>query len=110
MALFWNALEPPAVLELCNFQAKGQSQDRRAFLSQVVPAPPLGLMWTLALSVALLEAAQACLFCRLPAHGLSGRLAQLCSQIEAQWKDCEASWNFSTFALGKSSLQGRAQQ
>lgn len=63
-------------------------------------------MWMLALAVALLEAAQACLFCRLPAHGLSGRLAWLCSQIEAQWKDCEASWNFSTFALGKSRHPG----
>ncbi|ELK31788.1 Transmembrane protein 95 [Myotis davidii] len=61
-------------------------------------------MWTLALSVALLEAAQACLFCRLPAHGLSGRLARLCSQIEAQWEDCEASWNFSTFALDEESM------
>ncbi|XP_036195720.1 transmembrane protein 95 [Myotis myotis] len=61
-------------------------------------------MWTLALSVAFLEAAQACLFCRLPAHGLSGRLARLCSQIEAQWKDCEASWNFSTFALDEESM------
>ncbi|XP_006105579.1 transmembrane protein 95 [Myotis lucifugus] len=61
-------------------------------------------MWMLVLSVAVLEAAQACLFCRLPAHGLSGRLARLCSQIEAQWKDCEASWNFSTFALDEVSL------
>ncbi|KAK1331615.1 hypothetical protein QTO34_009573 [Cnephaeus nilssonii] len=61
-------------------------------------------MWMLALAVALLEAAQACLFCRLPAHGLSGRLAWLCSQIEAQWKDCEASWNFSTFALDEVSM------
>ncbi|XP_059527633.1 sperm-egg fusion protein TMEM95 [Myotis daubentonii] len=61
-------------------------------------------MWVLALSVAFLEAAQACLFCRLPAHGLSGRLARLCSQIEAQWEDCEASWNFSTFALDEESM------
>ncbi|XP_036307671.2 sperm-egg fusion protein TMEM95 [Pipistrellus kuhlii] len=61
-------------------------------------------MWTLALAVALLGAAQACLFCRLPAHGLSGRLAWLCSRIEAQWKDCEASWNFSTFALDEVSM------
>lgn len=53
-----------------------------------------------------LAAAQACVFCHLPSRDLLGRLAQLCSQMEAQWKDCEASWNFSAFALGKSRHPG----
>lgn len=57
-------------------------------------------MWMLALSGIFLAAAQACVFCRFPDRDLSGRLAQLCSQMEAQWKDCEVSWNFSAFALG----------
>lgn len=69
------------------------------------PAPlrfsSLGPMWMLVLGGIFLAAAEACIFCRLPDHGLSGRLHQLCSQMEAQWKDCEASWNFPAFALGK---------
>lgn len=63
--------------------------------------PPVGLMWMLALGGVFLAAAQACVFCRLPDRDLSGRLAWLCSQMEAQWRDCKASWNFSAFALGK---------
>ncbi|XP_074176345.1 sperm-egg fusion protein TMEM95 isoform X2 [Rhinolophus sinicus] len=61
-------------------------------------------MWLLTLGGVFLAAAQACVFCRLPARDLSGRLAQLCSQMEAQWKDCEASWNFSAFALDEGSM------
>ncbi|XP_046531875.1 sperm-egg fusion protein TMEM95 [Equus quagga] len=61
--------------------------------------PPVGLMWMLALGGVFLAAAQACVFCRLPDRDLSGRLAWLCSQMEAQWRDCKASWNFSAFAL-----------
>ncbi|KAM9045029.1 sperm-egg fusion protein TMEM95 [Megaptera novaeangliae] len=62
-------------------------------------------MWMPALGGIFLAAAQACVFCRFPDHDLSGRLAQLCSQMEAQWKDCEVSWNFSAFALGDASLK-----
>ncbi|TKC42474.1 hypothetical protein EI555_006271 [Monodon monoceros] len=62
-------------------------------------------MWMLALGGIFLAAAQACVFCRFPDHDLSGRLAQLCSQMEAQWKDCEVSWNFSAFALDDASLK-----
>lgn len=60
----------------------------------------------LAVGGVFLAAVQACVFCRLPARDLSGRLAQLCSQMAAQWKDCEASWSFSAFALGKSRHPG----
>lgn len=63
-------------------------------------------MWMLALGGAFLAAAQACVFCRLPAHDLSSRLAWLCRQMEVQWKDCETSWNFTNFALGKSRHPG----
>ena len=63
--------------------------------------PPAGLMWTLALGGIFLAAVEACVFCRFPDRELSGRLAQLCSQMEVQWKDCEVSWTFSAFALGK---------
>nr|XP_058903038.1 sperm-egg fusion protein TMEM95 [Kogia breviceps] len=62
-------------------------------------------MWMLALGGIFLAAAQACLFCRLPHRDLSVRLAQLCSQVEARWKDCEVSWNFSAFALDDASLK-----
>ncbi|XP_032472034.1 transmembrane protein 95 isoform X1 [Phocoena sinus] len=62
-------------------------------------------MWMLALGGIFLAAAQACVLCRFPDHDLSGRLAQLCSQMEAQWKDCEVSWNFSVFALDDASLK-----
>ncbi|XP_021094003.1 transmembrane protein 95 isoform X2 [Heterocephalus glaber] len=55
-------------------------------------------MWMLALGGVFLAPAQACIFCRLPAHDLSGRLAQLTSQMEAQWKEW-ASPDFSAFAL-----------
>lgn len=72
------------------------------------PAPlrfsSLGPMWMLVLGGIFLAAAEACIFCRLPDHGLSGRLHQLCSQMEAQWKDCEASWNFPAFALDDTSM------
>ncbi|XP_053425817.1 sperm-egg fusion protein TMEM95 [Nycticebus coucang] len=61
-------------------------------------------MWMLALGGVFLAAAQACVFCRLPAHDLSGRLARLCSQMKAQWKQCEASPDFSAFALDEMSL------
>ncbi|XP_055971218.1 sperm-egg fusion protein TMEM95 isoform X2 [Sorex fumeus] len=56
-------------------------------------------MWMLAVGGLFLAASQACIFCHLPARDLPGRLAQLCSQMEVQWKDCEASWNFTAFAL-----------
>ncbi|XP_006060231.1 sperm-egg fusion protein TMEM95 isoform X2 [Bubalus bubalis] len=66
--------------------------------------PPAGLMWTLALGGIFLAAVEACVFCRFPDRELSGRLAQLCSQMEVQWKDCEVSWTFSAFALDDASL------
>ncbi|XP_077021894.1 sperm-egg fusion protein TMEM95 isoform X3 [Tamandua tetradactyla] len=56
-------------------------------------------MWMLALGGVFLAATQACVFCRLPAHDLLSRLTRLCSQMEAQWEECGASWNFSAFAL-----------
>ncbi|XP_054392119.2 sperm-egg fusion protein TMEM95 isoform X5 [Pongo abelii] len=87
--LFWNTLEPPG---------KGC----RAFLGPAgaaPPHPPVVLMWRLALGGVFLAAAQACVFCRLPAHDLSGRLARLCSQMEAGQKECGASPDFSAFAL-----------
>ncbi|XP_009187813.2 transmembrane protein 95 isoform X3 [Papio anubis] len=56
-------------------------------------------MWRLALGGVFLAAAQACVFCRLPAHDLSGRLARLCSRMEAGQKECGASLDFSAFAL-----------
>lgn len=62
-------------------------------------------MWMLALGGVFLAAAQACIFCRLPAHDLPGRLAQLSSQMKAQWKEW-ASPDFSAFALGKTRLSG----
>ncbi|XP_010613136.1 transmembrane protein 95 isoform X4 [Fukomys damarensis] len=55
-------------------------------------------MWILALGGVFLAAAQACIFCRLPAHDLPGRLAQLTSQMEPHWKEW-ASPDFSAFAL-----------
>ncbi|XP_078229041.1 sperm-egg fusion protein TMEM95 isoform X2 [Callithrix jacchus] len=61
-------------------------------------------MWRLALGTVFLAAAQACVFCRLPAHDLSGRLARLCSQMEAEQKECEASPDFSAFALDETSM------
>nr|ATQ60852.1 TMEM95 isoform X6 [Bubalus bubalis] len=61
-------------------------------------------MWTLALGGIFLAAVEACVFCRFPDRELSGRLAQLCSQMEVQWKDCEVSWTFSAFALDDASL------
>nr|XP_012633328.1 transmembrane protein 95-like isoform X1 [Microcebus murinus]XP_012633339.1 transmembrane protein 95-like isoform X1 [Microcebus murinus]XP_012633348.1 transmembrane protein 95-like isoform X1 [Microcebus murinus] len=61
-------------------------------------------MWLLALCGVFLAAAEACVFCRLPAHDVSGRLAQLCSQMKAQWKACEVSPDFSAFALDEVSL------
>ncbi|XP_058440868.1 sperm-egg fusion protein TMEM95 [Marmota monax] len=56
-------------------------------------------MWMLAVGGVFLAAAQACIFCRLPAHDLPGRLAQLSSQLKAEWKEW-ASPDFSAFALG----------
>ncbi|XP_014645064.1 PREDICTED: transmembrane protein 95 [Ceratotherium simum simum] len=67
-------------------------------------------MWMLALGGVFLAAAQACVFCRLPDRDLSGRLALLCSQMEAQWRDCEASWNFSAFALDEVSMNKVAEK
>ncbi|KAK2111249.1 Sperm-egg fusion protein tmem95 [Saguinus oedipus] len=61
-------------------------------------------MWRLALGGVFLAAAQACVFCRLPAHDLSGHLARLCSQMEAGQKECEASPDFSAFALDETSM------
>ncbi|XP_006151874.1 transmembrane protein 95 [Tupaia chinensis] len=61
-------------------------------------------MWLLALGGVFLATAQACVFCRLPAHGLSGRLARLCSQMEARGEQCEASPDFSAFALDEVSM------
>ncbi|XP_019520474.1 PREDICTED: transmembrane protein 95 isoform X2 [Hipposideros armiger] len=61
-------------------------------------------MWMLTLGGVFLAASQACVFCRLPSRHLSGRLAQLCSQMGAPWKDCKASWNFSAFALDEVSM------
>ncbi|XP_008854051.1 transmembrane protein 95 [Nannospalax galili] len=55
-------------------------------------------MWVLALSGVFLAVAQACIFCRLPTHALSDRLARLNSQMEEQWKEW-ASQDFSAFAL-----------
>lgn len=95
MPLFWNTLEPPG---------KGWSQGCRAFLGPAgaaPPHPPVVLMWRLALGGVFLAAAQACVFCRLPAHDLSGRLARLCSRMEAGQKECGASPDFSAFALGR---------
>nr|XP_002827001.3 sperm-egg fusion protein TMEM95 isoform X2 [Pongo abelii] len=92
--LFWNTLEPPG---------KGC----RAFLGPAgaaPPHPPVVLMWRLALGGVFLAAAQACVFCRLPAHDLSGRLARLCSQMEARQKECGASPDFSAFALDEVSV------
>ncbi|XP_077602934.1 sperm-egg fusion protein TMEM95 isoform X1 [Crocuta crocuta] len=67
------------------------------------PAPlrhrPAGLLWVLALGGVFLGAAQACVLCHLSDRDLSGRLARLCSQVEARWKNCRASWNFPAFAL-----------
>ncbi|XP_049622080.1 sperm-egg fusion protein TMEM95 [Suncus etruscus] len=62
-------------------------------------------MWLLALGGLFLSASQACIFCHLPDRDLSGRLAQLCSQIEAHWKDCETSWNFTAFALDEMTMK-----
>ncbi|XP_077021893.1 sperm-egg fusion protein TMEM95 isoform X2 [Tamandua tetradactyla] len=61
-------------------------------------------MWMLALGGVFLAATQACVFCRLPAHDLLSRLTRLCSQMEAQWEECGASWNFSAFALDDVSM------
>ncbi|XP_011813896.1 PREDICTED: transmembrane protein 95 [Colobus angolensis palliatus] len=61
-------------------------------------------MWRLALGGVFLAAAQACVFCRLPGHDLSGRLARLCNQMEAGQKECGASPDFSAFALDEVSM------
>ncbi|XP_052051150.1 sperm-egg fusion protein TMEM95 [Apodemus sylvaticus] len=60
-------------------------------------------MWVLALGGVFLAAAKACIFCRLPDRDLSGRLAQLNSQMEPQRKEV-ASPDFSAFALDEVSL------
>ncbi|XP_023447552.1 sperm-egg fusion protein TMEM95 [Dasypus novemcinctus] len=67
-------------------------------------------MCMLALGGVFLAVTQACIFCRLPAHNLLGRLTQLCSQMEAQWEECRASWNFSAFALDEASLHRLAEK
>lgn len=56
-------------------------------------------MWVLALGGVFLAVAKACIFCRLPDRDLPGRLAQLKSQMEPQWKEW-ASPDFSAFVLG----------
>lgn len=66
-------------------------------------------MWVLALGGVFLAVAKACIFCRLPAHALPSRLAQLNKQTEPQWKEW-ASLNFSAFALGKIRHTRLAQQ
>ncbi|MBZ3888412.1 Transmembrane protein 95 [Sciurus carolinensis] len=60
-------------------------------------------MWILALGGVFLTVSQACIFCRLPAHDLPDRLAQLNSQMKAQWKEW-TSPDFSAFALGGSTI------
>lgn len=109
VALLWNILEPPTVPEHSRIfrQRSGTriTEYFEAFSGLVGPiphhTPTMGLLWMLALGGVFLAAAQACVFCRLPDRNLLGRVAQLCSQMEVHWKDCEASWNFSAFALGK---------
>ncbi|XP_022274211.1 sperm-egg fusion protein TMEM95 isoform X3 [Canis lupus baileyi] len=61
-------------------------------------------MWVLALGGVFLATTQACILCQLSARDLSGRLAHVCSQVEAKWKDCGASWNFPAFALDEVSM------
>ncbi|XP_069339399.1 sperm-egg fusion protein TMEM95 isoform X2 [Eulemur rufifrons] len=61
-------------------------------------------MWLLALGGVFVAATKACVFCRLPAHDLSGRLVRLCSQMKAQKKACEVAPDFSAFALDEVSL------
>ncbi|KAM8955382.1 sperm-egg fusion protein TMEM95 isoform 4-T4 [Lycaon pictus] len=61
-------------------------------------------MWVLALGGVFLVTTQACILCQLSARDLSGRLAHVCSQVEAKWKDCGASWNFPAFALDEVSM------
>uniref|UniRef100_A0A8D2AZ29 Transmembrane protein 95 n=1 Tax=Sciurus vulgaris TaxID=55149 RepID=A0A8D2AZ29_SCIVU len=60
-------------------------------------------MWILALGGVFLAVSQACIFCRLPAHDLPGRLAQLNSQMKAQWKEW-TSPDFSAFALDEMTM------
>ncbi|XP_069857482.1 sperm-egg fusion protein TMEM95 isoform X2 [Dipodomys merriami] len=55
-------------------------------------------MWVLALGGVFLAVGQACIFCRLPAHDLPGRLARITSGIDARWKDWAVP-DFSAFAL-----------
>lgn len=66
-------------------------------------------MWALAVGGVFLAVAKACIFCRLPAHALRSRLAQLNSQMEPQWKEW-ASPDFSAFALGNIRHTRLAQQ
>ncbi|KAG8507155.1 Transmembrane protein 95 [Galemys pyrenaicus] len=61
-------------------------------------------MWLLALGGVFPAVAQACIFCHSPERDLPGRLARFCRQVGAQWKDCEASWKFSAFALDELSM------
>ncbi|XP_047398724.1 sperm-egg fusion protein TMEM95 isoform X2 [Sciurus carolinensis] len=60
-------------------------------------------MWILALGGVFLTVSQACIFCRLPAHDLPDRLAQLNSQMKAQWKEW-TSPDFSAFALDEMTM------
>nr|XP_021503793.1 transmembrane protein 95 [Meriones unguiculatus] len=59
-------------------------------------------MWVLALGGVFLAVGQACIFCRLPAHALPSRLAQLSSQ--AEWKEW-APPDFSAFALDEETMR-----
>ncbi|XP_030742360.1 sperm-egg fusion protein TMEM95 isoform X1 [Echinops telfairi] len=61
-------------------------------------------MWVLGLGWVVLAAARACVFCRLPAHDLWGRLEKICSGTGVQWEACGASRYFSAFALDGESL------
>lgn len=63
-------------------------------------------MWVLALGGVFLAVGEACIFCRLPAHALPSRLAQLSSQ--AEWKEW-APPDFSAFALGNRRHRSSAQ-
>ncbi|XP_006899231.1 PREDICTED: transmembrane protein 95 [Elephantulus edwardii] len=61
-------------------------------------------MWILVLGGIFAAAAQACVFCRLPAHDLLGRVDHICGQMESWWETCEAFKGFSAFALDEVSM------
>ncbi|KAM6163714.1 sperm-egg fusion protein TMEM95 [Rhynchocyon petersi] len=61
-------------------------------------------MWMLTLGGVFTVAAQACVFCHLPAHDLLGRVDQLCRQLDVQWEACDTFRGFSAFALDEVSM------